>query len=90
MGILNTYQGEDQLVTTVKELMRTAAKCFVAKKGKKYIAAGGELYLTTSQLGAAAFRTSRELVKFLEVAAIDDRNADILGHSYVIVPLTRP
>ena len=73
---------------TVKDLAPAGGTCYIAKKGSRYVCErNGELALTLNRTQALAFNTEVELDKFIEYAAIDTRNASVIGRGYYNVAL---
>ena len=72
----------------VREYMKTHNTCYVAKKGKRYMAIrSNELVLVRKQLEAEAFPDQYAVQRFIQNAVIDDRNANVMGNHCDIVPL---
>lgn len=58
---------------------------YIAKKGANYITViNGELRASKNQMLAIAFETKDSLQTFIDIACIDDRNAQVIGRSYKV------
>lgn len=89
---MNRFSAPEQKCATVRDFFANPDCKMVAvvKKGKKYVGEkNGELALTANLQDAMAFPDWKRAAKIMEVAAIDTRNARVLGKKYNIVDIHR-